>query len=276
MRTYSMAYLTGHTLTPPDMVRLAAELGYNAVGMRLSPNGPGAIHQTLLGQPEVLRETQAALRDTGVRVFDLEIIRIGEGFDAATHQPLIDAGAALGARCFLVACDDTDPQRLADGYAALCERIAAQGMFADLEFMPFSAVKSARDALHIVDLAGRPKGAGILVDALHVDRSTTTLADLRALPRELLHYWQICDAVTEAQHGRPFTHDEMVHTARQERLLPGEGGIDLQGIADVMPAELPVSVEVPHHVRLPQLGQKEWARQALASTRALLEPALNA
>lgn len=267
---YSLAYLTAYTLTPPEAIRVAAQLGYADVGLRIQPNAPGAPQQHLIGQPEVLRETLAAQKHTGVGVFDIEIIRIGEGFDVDAYQPLLDAGTALGARAVLVACDDTDLVRLADSYARLCERAGKAGLTADLEFMPWTAVPDANAALALVTAAGMPAAAGILVDALHVDRSATTLADIRALPRHLLHYAQICDAPTRAQHGRDFSTEEMIHTARQARLLPGEGGIDLRALFDALPAGLPISVEVPHELRLPQVGQTEWARQALAASRALL------
>jgi sugar phosphate isomerase/epimerase len=250
-------------------VQLAAELGYGHVGLRLLPNAAGAPQQFLIGQPAVLRETLAAQNDTGVGVFDLEIIRIGAAFDPPTYLPLLEAGAALKAQAVLVAGDDTEPARLAEHYARLCELMQPYGMSADLEFMPWTAVPDAKAALRVVEAAGRPRNAGILVDALHVSRSGTTPDDLRALPRELLHYAQICDAPTAAQIGRDFTVEEMIHTARCERLLPGEGGIDLAAIFAALPGDLPVSVEVPHERRLAQLGQAEWARQALAASRVL-------
>ncbi|MFC5522153.1 sugar phosphate isomerase/epimerase family protein [Polaromonas jejuensis] len=271
-RIYSLAYLTSNTLTPPQAVRLAGELGYAYVGLRLLPNAAGAPQQFLIGQPEVLRETVAAQRDTGVGVFDLEIIRIAEGFDARSYQPLFEAGAALKAKAVLVAGDDTNEARLAEGYARLCEAMRPYGMTADLEFMPWTAVPDAKAALRIIHAAGRPDNAGILVDALHVARSNTTLDDLRTIPRELLHYAQICDAPTQAQRGRPFSVEEMIHTARCERLMPGEGGIALQALFDALPPDLPISVEVVHLDRMAQIGQTEWARQALAASRALLEP----
>ncbi len=80
MRTYSLAYLTANASTVPQAVRIADELGYAYVGLRVQPNGPGAPYQTLIGDAAVLRETQAVMRDTGVGVYDLEIIRIGEQF----------------------------------------------------------------------------------------------------------------------------------------------------------------------------------------------------
>ena len=102
-RIYSLAYLTSNLCTPPQAIRLAGELGYTHVGLRLLPNATGAPQQFLINQPEVLRETVAAQKDTGVGVFDLEIIRIGDDFDPSTCLPLLEAGAALRAKAVLVA-----------------------------------------------------------------------------------------------------------------------------------------------------------------------------
>ncbi|MDB5742478.1 MAG: Xylose isomerase domain protein barrel [Polaromonas sp.] len=271
-RIYSLAYLTSNTCTPPQSIRLAAQLGYTSVGLRLMPNVAGAPHQFLINKPEVLRETVTAQRETGVGVFDLEIIRIGAHFAERAYLPLFEAGAALQAKAVLVAGDDTDEVRLADGYARLCELMQPYGLTADLEFMPWTGVPDVKAALRIIKAAGRPANAGLLVDALHFDRSSTTLDDIRTIPRELLHYAQICDAPTRAQTGRAFTVEEMIHAARCERLLPGEGGIDVGGLFDALPHDLPVSVEVVHLERMAQLGQAEWARQCLVVSRSCLEP----
>lgn len=268
MRTYSLAYLTSHRCTPPEAVRVAAANGYGFVGLRLWPNAPGAPQQHLLGQPAVLRETQAALQDTGVGLFDLEIIRIGEQFDPHTWDALYDAGAALKAKAILVAGDDHDEARLTANYARLCEVMQPYGMTADLEFMPWTAVPDARSALRIIRNAGMPSNAGILVDALHFGRSQTTLDDIRAIPRALLHYAQICDA----QAGLHFSTEEMIHTARCERLLPGDGTIDVQGLFDALPADLPVSVEVVNFAREAKADPHQWAAICMAASRPFVEP----
>ncbi|MES2512192.1 MAG: TIM barrel protein [Pseudomonadota bacterium] len=213
-RIYSFAYLTAQTLPPPEAIRQSAKLGYNEVGLRLLPNAPGAPQQHLIGDAAMLRETLAAQRDTGVGVFDVEIIRIGENFDPAIYTGLFEAGQALGAKAVLVAGDDNDEARLADSYARLCATMRPFGLTADLEFMPWTAVSSANVALKTIRAAGSPPNAGILVDALHFARSATTLDDIRALPRSLLHYAQICDAPA-ATPGKPFTVDEMIHTAQR-------------------------------------------------------------
>jgi sugar phosphate isomerase/epimerase len=262
-RVYSLSYLSSHRCTPPEAIRIAAATGYRFVGLRLWPNAPGAPQQQLLGQPAVLRETLAAQKDTGVGVFDVEIIRIGEGFDPHRWDALYAACAALKARAILVAGDDPDEARLSDSYARLCEVMRPYGLTADLEFMPWTAVKDANAALRVVRQAGTPTNAGILVDALHVGRSSTTLENIRALPRELLHYAQICDA----QAGTHFTVDEMIHTARCERLLPGDGTIDLSGLFAALPADLPISVEVINLPREASTPVQDWAAECLARSR---------
>ena len=266
-RTYSLAYLSSHRCTPPDAIRVAAANGYAFVGLRLWPNAPGAPQQHLLGLPEVLRETLAVQRDTGVGVFDLEIIRIGEQFDPHTWDTLYDAGAALNAKAILVAGDDTNEERLTANYARLCEVMQPYGMTADLEFMPWTAVPHANSALRIITNAGKPNNAGILVDALHVGRSLTTLNDIRAIPRDLLHYAQICDA----KAGTHFTTEQMIHTARCERLLPGDGTVDVQGLFDALPADLPISVEVVNFAREAQANPSEWAAICMAASRPFVE-----
>ena len=139
-------------------------------------------------------------------------------------------------------------------------------MTADLEFMPWTAVPDARAACRVIEQAGRPANAGVLVDALHVGRSHTTLEDLRAIPRAWLHYAQICDG----EAGTAFSTEQLIHTARCERLLPGEGTIDLQGLFGALPSDLPVSVEVIHLERERQADPLRWAQACLAASRPYL------
>jgi sugar phosphate isomerase/epimerase len=265
-RLFSLAYLTSHRCTPQEAIRVAAQTGYAYVGLRLWPNAPGAPQQFLIERPQDVKETLAAQEDTGVGVFDLEIIRINEQFDAHHWDALYDIGAALNAKAILVAGDDNNESRLSDNYAKLCEVMQPYGMTADLEFMPWTAVPNAQAALRIVTNAGMPSNAGILVDALHVGRSHTTLDDIRAIPRALLHYAQICDAVA----GTHFSTEEMIHTARCARELPGNGSIDLKGLFAALPSDLPISVEVVNFEQEAHRSTEEWAAKCLAASQVLV------
>ena len=167
----------------------------------------------------------------------------------------------------LVAGDDPVPARLAESYARLCAVMRPYGFTADLEFMPWTAIPNLRSALEVIAAAGRPENAGVLVDALHYARSDTRLDEIASIQRRWLHYAQICDAPADL----PETQAEYLHMGRCKRLLPGEGGIGLRELYARLPADLPISVEIPNDLRAPACGYREWARQALVATRTVLD-----
>jgi sugar phosphate isomerase/epimerase len=265
-RTYSLAQLIALPYTPPQMVQLAADTGCGACGIRMLPASPGGLHHRLVPGSSLLRETRARCAATGVRVLDLEIIRVGPGFNARAYTACFEAGAELGAKHLLVAGDEADAARMAEHFAALCEAAAPYGLTCDLEPMPWCAVASVPAATRIVTAAGWPNG-GVLVDALHFFRSASTLDDVQRLPRARLNYAQICDGAVPG----PTTVEAMIHDARCERLLPGEGGFDLKALFAALPADLAVSIEIPNDARAPAMGYEAWARAAFEATRKLLE-----
>jgi hypothetical protein len=71
----------------------------------------------------------------------------------------------------------------------------------------------------------------------------------------------------------PATNEDLIHTARFERLVPGEGGIDVHGILDALPAGLPYALEIPRATLVAQVGAKEHARLSIAATREYLDRA---
>lgn len=265
-RSISLAHLTVLDLAPPQLVETAAAAGYSHAGIRLLPSAPGGQAYPLMDDPALLRETRRRMQDSGVRIFDLEIVRLGADFDARACQRFCEVGAELGAHSILVGGDDREPQRLAQSFAALCEVARPYGLHPNIEFMPWTAVPDVGSALRLVQAAGRPVNAGILVDALHWARSDSPLAQVAALPRELLHYAQVCDATAEV----PDTMEGLIRDARCERLLPGEGGIDIRAMLSALPSDLPLSVEIPHHRRAPLAGALGWATQAHEATLRLL------
>lgn len=265
---YSLAYLTSAPMAPPDAVVLAAKLGYQAIGVRIAPAAPGGDFSPLATDPALLRETVRRIDDTGVPVFDVEIARLGVDFRPEHFASFLETAGKLKARAILVAGDDPDESRLTQSFAKFCRAAAPYGLTADLEFMPWTAVKNAKAALRIVRNAGEPNGR-VLVDALHTARSATTLDDIASLPRHLLSYAQLCDAPA----GIPATDEELIHTARCARLLPGDGGTDLRGLVRALPDDLPLSLEIPNDEWLPRLGAEEWGRRALATARRIVAEA---
>lgn len=264
--SYSLAHLTTEGLTPPEALDVAARTGYQYAGIRLLPAAPGGLAFPLMDDRALLRETRARIADTGVGVFDLELIRLDEHFTPERYLRFFEVGAELGAQAVLVAADDPDPERLVASYAALCEAARPYGLSGDLEFMPWTTVPDLTTARHVVERADQPNG-GILIDALHFDRSASQHEQLASIPRAWLHYAQLCDGPAE----KPATDEGLIQAARRERWLPGEGGIDLAGLWQCLPRDLPVSVEIPHQRRIAELGQERWAREALLASQRLVD-----
>lgn len=262
---FSLAQLTTLHLTPPQIVALAARTGYDAAGIRLLPAAPGGAAYDLMSDAAMLRETLAVIKDTGVPVFDLEIIQIRPGFTLDSYKAFFEVGQQIGAKAILVGGNDPDEARMTDSYAALCEAARPYGLTCDLEFMPWTNVPDAATAIRIAKAAGQ-SNCGILVDGLHFGRSATTLEDIAAIPREWLHYAQICDGAGNV----PKDNEGLIFDARHNRLLPGDGVIDLAGMFGNLPSDVPVSVEIVNDKLAPAMGDEEWARTCLARSKAVI------
>lgn len=266
-RSYSLAHLTVLELAPPAMLIAAARAGYQACGLRLLPFSPGGTAYDLMGDASLLRETQAVMRDTGLQIADIEIIRIEGPFDARPYLPFFEAGQKLGARHILVTGEDPDRNRLVDSFARLCEACRPYGLTADMEFMPWMTADSIRTTREIVEAAGQDNG-GVLVDPIHFERSTSTLTDLEQLPSRLIHYAQICDAPAKA----PVDTEGLIHASRHERLLPGEGDIPLKDMIRCYAPDLTISVEIPNTKRRAEAGTQAWITQCLQASKKSADP----
>jgi sugar phosphate isomerase/epimerase len=261
-RSYSLAHLTVMELAPPAMIRAAAQAGYQGCGLRLLPFAPGGTAYRLMDDAALLRDTLACLRDTGLVVPDIEIIRIEGPFDPRPYQAFFEAGQKLGARHILVTGEDPDRTRLIDSFARLCEACRPYGLTADLEFMPWMTADSIATARAIVEAAGQDNG-GVLVDPIHFQRSTSTLADLAQLPPHMIHYVQICDAPAQG----PADVEGLIHASRHERLLPGEGDIPLGDMFRCYAPDVTISVEIPNTRRRAEIGTQAWITQCLEASR---------
>ena len=268
MPSFSLAALTVLELAPPALIDVAAACGYDHVGIRLLPAMAGGIAYPLMDDEAGLKETLARLDATGITVADLEVVAFRPETEIASFAAFFETGARLGAKNILVAAYDPDLARFTDRYAGFCEAAAPYGLTADLEFMPWTFVPNLAAANRIVAQAGQPN-AGVLVDALHFDRSNSSIAELARVPAHRLHYWQLCDGPAE----RPATTEQMIHAARYERMFPGEGGIDLVPLARAMPADIAISIEVPTAELAKTMDAKTRARRALAAARNVIAAA---
>ena len=247
----------------------AHEAGYSHVGIRLIPATPTEPHYDIVGDTPMLREVEARLKDTGIKVFDVEIFRIRPDHQTPAGVQVYEAAMAtaarLGASDLLVAGNDPDEARQIDTFAAFCDLAQRYGLRANIEFMPWTDAKDLMQAARIVKCAER-QNAGVLIDAFHLSRSRSRIQDIALIPPAQLNFIQLCDVPAAI----PPSMDALLAQARAERLFPGDGDVDLVSLLRAVPKDIPVSVEVPTHTLARTVGAVERARRALVATRRVL------
>jgi sugar phosphate isomerase/epimerase len=265
---FSLAHLTALSLSPPQLVEVAARAGYRYVGLRLTRVTPTEPLYALADDRALMRETKARLADSGIAVLDIELARMGPENDARSYLPILEAGAELGATHVLTQLPDPDRARAAARFVALCELARPLGLGIDLEFISWTETSDLAAAAKILRETNQPN-AGILIDTLHFARSGSSLEDLKRLPREWFRYAQVCDAPAQG----PATKEETIHAARFARLFPGEGGLDVREILACLPPAIPCALEIPRAFLSKLLGVEEYVKLALRATDNYLNAA---
>ncbi len=262
----ALAVLTVLDAPPPEIVDVAAAAGFDSVTLRLTDSSV-ADPNPLVGDTPTRRETLARLRHHGLGVLDIEVVRMREDTDPSLLAPVLESARELGARHVLVINLDGDEARAAAKFARICEEAAAFELRPVLEFMVFTATKTVEQADRIVERAAHP-AAGVLVDALHLQRSGGSPADVAPLVAAnpgRYPYAQLCDGPRAAPDGGGRA---LYREAVDNRLAPGHGELPLLELIEAMPAGLALSVETPV-AAVAHLSPRERAEHTMAATRRL-------
>lgn len=198
-------------------------------------------------------------------VGEAEIFRIADvvGARSITASPWAPKSAPHSIR----PAHDLEPDRVAEGFARLCDRAALHGLIVQLEFLPWTLVPDFPTAAEIVRRADRRNG-GVVIDAWHLFRTTSDPTILRSLPGDRIVALQLADAPAEAEA-------DLATATLHARRLPGEGALPLVELLRVLQAQgspAPIGVEVFSDA-LHRLGAHEAARRAADATRALIAAA---
>jgi sugar phosphate isomerase/epimerase len=223
-------------------------------------------HYPLTYDPALMRATKTHLAATGIEVLDIELARFTSGDSPRDYLRFLEAGAELGARHVITQLPDSDFSRKTDRFAELCQLALPLGLTVDLEFPSWTETPNLTEATRVLRAADQPN-AGLLIDVLHFARSRSSIDDLRELPPEWFHYAHVCDAPGKI----PTTTGGLIHTARFERLFPGEGDLDILGILSALPAGIPYALEIPRAELVAQVGPKEHTRLAISASRRHLD-----
>ncbi|MFO0688577.1 MAG: sugar phosphate isomerase/epimerase [Myxococcota bacterium] len=195
-------------------------------------------------------------------VGEAEIFRIADvvGARSVTASPWAPKSAPHTQR----PARDRALERVAEGFAGLCDRAARHGLLVQLEFLPWTIVPDLATAAEIVRLADRRNG-GIVIDAWHLFRTARDPEIVRSVPGDRIIALQLADAPAAAE-------DDLATATLHARQLPGDGELPLEAllrVLDELDAPAPIGVEVFSDA-LHRLGAREAARRAAESTRALL------
>ena len=150
---FSLAHLTVLGTTPLELIDIAASATYDYVSIRATPVARGEQITPLAGDPAMVRQVVHRLADTGVRVLDVELARIGPDDEPDGFVEVLEA---------------------ADHFGRLCELALDYGLTVDLEFPSWSPTGDLAAAAAVVRAVYKAN-AGILVDALHFFRSHSSL-----------------------------------------------------------------------------------------------------
>lgn len=265
-RKFSLAHLTVIDCAPPEMTYMASRVGYDYVSLRLIPMGIPGEKAYLPEDNEMIKRTKTALKETGVKLLDLELARILVDVDPKSYLPAMEVAAELGAKHVISSAwttDRTDRDFIIERYAEICDLASRFDLKVSLEFPSFSRLTNLQEAADIVRSANRPN-SGILIDTLYLHFSRVKMDELKKLPKEWLHLMHICDTVEEI----PQTEDGMKSIAREGRLYPGDGCIDFREILETIP-NVPFSIELPNARLVKQYGYEEHARRCLQTAKKL-------
>ena len=264
-KKYSLAYLTIPGTHPVDQIEIAESCGYDGVSLRtISMQLPGEPDYHLAGT-DTLKEVKSALRRTGLRCFDVELGRVGDGLDVRSYEPELAAAQELGAEYVISSFWTADRTFAIQQEQQLCDLAAKYNMKVNLEFMSFSELPDLQEALQVVSAVDR-SNLRILVDLLHIYRAKNSPEELSEVPAGLLGFAHLCDGPAEIP---PVDSPEMKRVAREDRYYMGDGGIDCAAYLAAMP-ELPYySIELPNLKHMERYGKRGHAKRCIEAAKRI-------
>jgi sugar phosphate isomerase/epimerase len=216
----------------------------------------------------LLAETKKALADHDVAVLDVELARLTPDVKVAEFEPLLAAAAELGAKHVLAQGHDEEWGRQVDNFGALADLAAAYDLTVNVEFLTWTRMRGIAEVLALLEAAGRAN-VGVAIDTLHFCRSGVELDQIDAIPRSQFHFIQLADAAPEV----PLSVEGLIHTAREDRLFPGDGGLPLLPIVARLPHDTVIAVEIPNSQLASQMPDATRVRRALEKSKELIRRA---
>jgi sugar phosphate isomerase/epimerase len=205
-----------------DRVAAAATAGFSGIGFFVGD------YLRLKAEGHRPRELRAMVDDHGLCVAELEVARGWSDPDPARRdmlEPALWEMAEVFEPRYLQAIGPSVgmTSEAAAGFGRLCDDAADHGLLVGIEFLPFTNIATAADALDIVEAADRPNG-GVCLDLWHHVRGADDPLLIERVPVERIHAVQMNDGPR-----RPVGDVDYKDDCLRNRLAPGEGEMDAVG-----------------------------------------------
>ena len=251
-----------------EYIDAASQAGFEAIGMRFF-RSPGLRYgfDPVVGDASRMRDVKHALADSGMELLEVLSYYLQPQMDIESMLPSLEFAAQLGASYALLIGDDPEWARMVDNFGEFCDRIAPMGLVAAIEAPVFRRVLSSIPlTVRLIVDSGRDNAA-VCLDPLHFVEVGHTPDDLKGLDPRLFPYTQIRDGFVVNRLGSKYWQAEP-HAVGAVPL--GEGQVPLAEILDILPANLPLSLEwsMPSGS---ELSAAEWAKRALEGTRRFVD-----
>lgn len=264
-RSISLAYLTIPGVEPLEQVHIAGQAGYDCVSLRTIPMGqPGEPQVCLERDPQLVRELRSAMQQDGVRLLDIELVRIREDLPS-DYRAAFEAGASLGATDVLCSVWSGDAAFSDERCATICEQAKEFGLTVNLEFPIVSSMTTLAATLEMQKRVAAPN-LKILMDMIYVHWDKVTPETILAQPAEKFGLVHLCDCPKDTAGM------ETVQVVREGREYCGEGAADLNGLLRALPNG-PYSIELPNAKQIAKLGAAGHAAHCLQAAKAVFEAA---
>lgn len=269
-RKFSLAYLTIPGTNPMDQIRIAKESGYDYVSLRTIPmHLPGEPEFFLDKDPALFEATKKALKEYDMPLMDIELARVRPDLNIDEYEPAFEKAAELGGTDVLGSVWTRDVAYYTEQVGKIAEMAKKYGLKYNVEFLPWAGVRNLQAAITLVDAVGADN-LYIMVDTLHAGRAGVTGAELARTDPKYFNFIHLCDGPA-GPDGDPvldnIKDDLMLFTAREGRLYPGEGAMDIAGMVAGMP-NIPLSIELPNLKRIEELGVEGHAKRCLDTAKA--------
>lgn len=224
---------------PAEFVLAAAKAGYDFVGLRTRPVTSQEADLNLLHRNSRLNNVLSALKETGLTVYDTEFLAIDGSEQREIWLPMLDAAVDLQAKSLTITITDPDLPRATATIAQLVQDGKQRDLAIVLEPISYQTVKRLSEGVPVAEQTG----CQLLLDTLHFHRGFGELDEINAALPHLTNLVQICDGVLAE---RANTREGLIEESRSHRLVPGEGDFAIAECLARVPADTPVSVEVPN------------------------------